>query len=273
MLTKSFKIIVVSASFAGLLVACGKGMGEKNNRVIDGTYIEPEQKITSSGTKISQVADLSHMTNIVEIKDGIRTKYRVKYLLNTETGQQRGQVQITKDRLLIKGNSIVGVENIEDNCKDQSELGVHPESLRIGKNANGITLQGEDKKTVLKPYSESELKGLVEQIKAGSYDVGCFDITGSKFTKLDNEVNNVDAAPTTAEEDKAREEAKAEEEVTAKEKSEEALGISASKKEAAEASNEEVKFKKETQSTRVAEKKGTEANPAAARSKDLKKLN
>lgn len=205
MLSKSFKIIAVGASFAGL-VACGKGVGEKNNRVIDGTYVQAK-----TATLDGKVSELAQMVTIVDIKGGIRTQYRVNTTMR--------RVQITKDRLMIKGSSVIGIENIEDKCADQNELGLKGVDIRIGKNASGVSLEEEGKKTLLKPFDSKELAALLEQIQAKTYDVGCFDITGNKFTKLDEDESS---EVTTAEEDKAKEEAtKADE----KEKSEEAAAI------------------------------------------------
>jgi len=205
MLSKSFKIIAVGASFAGL-VACGKGVGEKNNRVIDGAYVQ--QKTVAADGKATE---LSQMVNIVDIKDGVRTQYRVNTVMN--------RVQITKDRLIIKGSSIIGVENIEDKCIDQNELGVHPEQSKISQKSGNLILQKGSKKTVLKPYSKAELTALVEQIEAGKYEIACFDLAGNKIS---NPIDDKDAKPTTVEEDEAKKEATTEESAEATEvKSEE----------------------------------------------------
>lgn len=179
MLSKSLKIIAVGASFAGL-VACGKGVGQKNNLKIDGTYAEVKTaKVDASGKTIDQ----SNVSRFVEIKDNVSTEYLVN--------EKEGLVSIKRANLIVRGKNIDGAEIIQDSC-DETAVGLIEElDIKVEKVSGGLKLADAHKSTtVLAEINKKEIEAIKEAIKTDDetkrLNIVCMDETGKVIGEATN---------------------------------------------------------------------------------------
>ncbi len=176
MLANSIKFLAVGASLAGL-VACGKGVGEKNNLKIDGTYTQED--VSTQGKDVKSSEETSNLT-LISIDDNIMTTYKFS--------QDKKGVEVSKKRLIVKGIKIVGTEDIENLCVDESELGVKATDIKLKVSSGNLTLtesgtQAQEKganvllNTDLKAIKKDEFNSLLELAK--TTDRVCLDSSGN----------------------------------------------------------------------------------------------
>lgn len=140
MTSKSVKIVAVGFSMIGL-VACGKGMGEKNQLKVSGKY-------EAKGSTVTTLEGVTTNSNTIisETDKNIETRY--------EFSKDNKGVEITKQRLIVKGGDVIGTEEISSSCSDSKNL-VKPASASLRDSKNQIRMT---QKTVDANGKEADLK-------------------------------------------------------------------------------------------------------------------